>query len=135
MFALQPANPKSGNKMSKANYGEWEIDHIIPLASFDLADRQQLLKACHYTNLQPLWAEDNMKKGARISNETIKAQGESLMAFVKTGDSAPILDYFDDNGKVRYCSECGRKLKLIVIGDEENELMCECRIQEQEELN
>lgn len=49
--------------MSWDNQGEWHIDHIIPLASFDLQDREQFLKACHYTNLQPLWAEDNLRKG------------------------------------------------------------------------
>jgi hypothetical protein len=40
----------------------WHIDHIKPLASFDLTDKQQLLEACHYTNLQPLWAIDNFIK-------------------------------------------------------------------------
>lgn len=49
--------------MSWENYGEWHIDHIKPLAKFDLTDREQFLQACHYTNLQPLWADDNISKG------------------------------------------------------------------------
>lgn len=49
--------------MSWNNYGEWHIDHIIPLCSFDLTDKDQTKRACHYTNLQPLWAQDNMIKG------------------------------------------------------------------------
>jgi hypothetical protein len=44
----------------------WHIDHIKPLASFDLTDRKQLLEACHYTNLQPLWAQDNLSKSDKI---------------------------------------------------------------------
>ena len=54
--------------MSWSNYGRfgWHIDHIKPLISFRLTDREQFLKAVHYTNLQPLWAFDNHSKNGRI---------------------------------------------------------------------
>jgi hypothetical protein len=53
--------------MSWENYGfrGWHVDHKKPIASFNLTDRAQFLEACHYTNLQPLWWLDNIKKGAK----------------------------------------------------------------------
>ena len=50
--------------MSWDNYGEWEIDHIIPLAS--AKTEEELYKLCHYSNLQPLWASENRKKRDKI---------------------------------------------------------------------
>lgn len=45
--------------------GKIHIDHIKPCTSFDLADPEQQKACFHYTNLQPLWAVDNLKKGEK----------------------------------------------------------------------
>jgi len=55
--------------MTWDNHGEWHIDHIKPCAAFDLTCERQQLECFNYTNLQPLWASDNLTKGASY-NET-----------------------------------------------------------------
>ena len=50
--------------MSWENHGEWEIDHIRPMASFDLTDPQQQRECCHHTNLRPMWWKENRSKGS-----------------------------------------------------------------------
>ena len=54
--------------MSWENHGSkgWHIDHILPCASFNLADPEEQKKCFHYTNLQPLWWSDNLEKGDRL---------------------------------------------------------------------
>jgi len=64
-------------------YG-WHIDHIMPLAGFDLTDRSQLLKACHYTNLKPLWCTENLKKGKAVVAESTLASIINEHAIIST---------------------------------------------------
>lgn len=52
--------------MTWDNRSLWHIDHIRPVASFDLLDPNQQKACFHYTNLQPLWKADNLAKGAAI---------------------------------------------------------------------
>jgi hypothetical protein len=63
--------------MSWDNYGKWHIDHIIPLSSAKTED--EICKLGYYTNLQPLWAEDNLRKGDKITPKQIVARCQDII--------------------------------------------------------
>lgn len=53
--------------MTRENYGPvWHVDHIRPCVSFDFSDPEQQRACFHFSNLQPLFARDNLCKGAKI---------------------------------------------------------------------
>jgi len=53
--------------MSWENHGQWHIDHVLPCASFDLTDPEQQKTCFNFSNMQPLWAKDNISKGCRLN--------------------------------------------------------------------
>lgn len=63
--------------MTWNNYGEWHIDHILPLSN--ARDEEQLYKLCHYLNLRPLWAKDNIKKNNKADICWQKLQRDRLI--------------------------------------------------------
>lgn len=63
-FAKTWIENKFTKGMTWENFGEWEIDHKIPLSS--AKTEQELRDLCHYTNLQPLWDRDNIRKTDKI---------------------------------------------------------------------
>lgn len=58
---------KEGMSWDNHSITGWHIDHIRPCDSFDLTDPLQQKECFHYTNLQPLWYDDNIRKGVYIS--------------------------------------------------------------------
>ena len=57
--------------MTWENYGTWHIDHIKPCALFDLLKSEEQKKCFHFSNLQPLWAKDNICKGMKYNESTL----------------------------------------------------------------
>jgi hypothetical protein len=55
---------KFDDNMNWKNYGEWHLDHIIPISY--AKKEEEIYELNHYTNFQPLWAKDNLSKGNRF---------------------------------------------------------------------
>lgn len=69
-FILRHLEKKFTDGMSWDNYGEWEIDHIKPCAAFDLRKEEEQRECFHYTNLQPLWGDENRAKADKYENNS-----------------------------------------------------------------
>jgi hypothetical protein len=65
LFKLGMSWDNYGNGWNGKGMQEWHVDHKIPCASFDLSKPSEQKKCFHYTNLQPLWAEENLSKGKK----------------------------------------------------------------------
>jgi hypothetical protein len=52
--------------MNWENYGSWHVDHKKPCCGFDLTQPDQQRVCFHYSNLQPLWAKQNLSKGGKL---------------------------------------------------------------------
>lgn len=50
-------------------HDKWHIDHVRPCASFDLTDPEQQKQCFHWSNMQPLWQTDNLRKGSKYENK------------------------------------------------------------------
>lgn len=57
--------------MSWENYGRtgWHIDHIMPCAIFDLSNPEHQKRCFHFSNMQPMWARENLIKGKNVVNQ------------------------------------------------------------------
>lgn len=65
IFLKEYIESKFKEGMTWDNYGEWHIDHIQCCKSFDLTNEEEQTKCFHYTNLQPLWASENLSKSSK----------------------------------------------------------------------
>jgi hypothetical protein len=51
--------------MTWDNHGEWHIDHIVPI-KYENPSIEEVMERLHFTNTQPLWADENISKGNRF---------------------------------------------------------------------
>lgn len=56
----------------------WHVDHIVPCDWFDLSDPEQQKLCFHFTNLQPMWGDDNMSKNNRVTTDTLIKHFQTL---------------------------------------------------------
>ena len=67
-----------GEYMSWSNFGKWHIDHRIPCAAFDTTNAAEAAAMWHYTNLQPMWGSENIRKSNKCDP---KAKADYMRAW------------------------------------------------------
>ena len=65
--------------MNWNNYGLWHIDHIEPINNFNLQDKDQQLECFNYSNLQPLWGRENLRKGTKSFAHPLRVRSVSAI--------------------------------------------------------
>lgn len=60
------------NDMSWDNYGQWHLDHVTPVATFDLSNDANIRDCFHWSNLRPCWATQNIQKGDKMMHRLIE---------------------------------------------------------------
>ena len=92
--------------MTWDNYGEWHVDHIKPCAMFDFSIDSHQFQCFHYTNMQPLWAIDNYKKGNKYDKNSLTASQQ----VTELKDLGASLDEVDSCKNQKQRKELFRKL-------------------------
>jgi hypothetical protein len=67
--------------MTWDNYGEWEIDHVIPCSHFDLSNIDDQIKCFNWTNLRPCWKIDNIVKGNKLIDSIIEIHNQKIKEY------------------------------------------------------
>lgn len=75
--------------MSWENFGEWEIDHITPVAFFDLNTADGFLACVHFSNFQPLWRAENLRKRNKVAGFLVRPRTKRAIPSTKM----PVLSF------------------------------------------
>lgn len=75
-FLISHIESQFRHGMTWENYGDWHLDHKVPFSAAENESEVELL--CHYLNLQPLWASDNVSKSSKCCPEHKKRKLEMI---------------------------------------------------------
>lgn len=104
-------NTEQEENMTLDNYGSyWHIDHVIPCAKWDMNNEEHKKKCFHWTNLSPLEAEKNTKKGSKIIDEQLKKHKKRIKQFIN--DYYPELDDIIEIDEIARPTIAGNSLEL-----------------------